>query len=918
MQLVKNADRCRLARGASLLTLGLTLGWGGVAMAQAPAAQGSDAAPEPTLEEIVVTSSRVERAGFEAPTPTTVVGETELRMGGRANIAAVLNDLPQIKATFNPTNTTRSAVLSGSQSVDLRGIGSTRTLVLLNGHRFVGDNDLNTVPFDLVKRVEVVTGGASAGWGSGAIAGVVNVILDDEFEGGRVSLQTGISSRSDGQEYRASGAYGGAFADGRGHFMVDAEYYDNRGAYPLTSRKNVGGWAVLANPAFTPTNGQHAFVITNNVGPANLSSGGLITSGVLRGQTFNPDGTTSPFDFGSMTGASLSSGGSQPSGDNFSFLTVPVSRVNLYGRATYDLTDAIKLSADIRYTNVFNRYDFAPDISGGNITIRNDNAFLSPALKAQLAAAGQTSFNFGRNNEDFAFREYDYSREDLQATVGAEGRLGETWRWDAYYTHGERTVQQVFNKMRVTANFNLAVDAVSSPTTGQPICRIALTVPSTNCVPINLFGYGAPSQAAINYVTGSSLLRHRQKLDVGAVTFRGEPLSIWAGPVSVAIGAELRKEAIETLANDPIALTNGFTTVNPKGFDGDFSVKEAFGEVVVPLVKDAGLLQLVEFNGAARVSDYSTSGTIWAWKAGLTAKITDDLRLRAVRSRDTRSASLTELFTKGTQSTANINDPVTRTQYQVTAFAGGNVDLLPEISETTTLGVTYSPSFIPGLDLSVDHYDIIIDRAITTLSGQDIVSRCATSNPALCALVTRGPTNLITRIQSTFINLATYKTRGTDFEAAYRLPLDRLWAGRQGTLTFRALANHIDSLTTSDGVTAIQYAGVVGTGVSFGAPEWQGSLMGTYQTEGTNLSLRARYVGGGTFNPALDIANNDVGARTYLDLSFAQDLTLLGREGFTVFGNINNLLDRDPPVAPNPQFYDVMGRYFQLGVRARF
>jgi iron complex outermembrane receptor protein len=915
MQLTQTSLRRTLKAGASLLLL-TAVASATAASAQTADAKGSAGATA-DVQEVVVTASRVERAGFEAPTPTTVVGETELRMGARPNIAAVLNDLPQIKATFNPTNTTRSAVLSGSQSVDLRGIGSTRTLVLLNGHRFVGDSDLNTVPFDLVKRVEVVTGGASADWGSGAIAGVVNVILNDELEGGRVSVQTGISSRSDGKEYRAGAAYGAGFAGGRGHFMVDAEYYDNRGAYPLTSRKNVGGWAVLAVPG-APANGQHAFVITNNVGPSNLSSGGLITSGVLRGTTFNPDGTTSQFNFGTLVGAALSKGGSQPSGDNFSFLTVPVSRVNLYGRATYDVTSDIKASADIRYTNVFNHYDFAPDTSGGNITIRNDNAFLPAALKAQLAAAGQTSFSFGRNNDDFEFRDYDYSRKDLQATFGLEGRLGEAWKWDAYYTHGERTVQQVFNHQRVTANFNLAVDAVISPTTGQPICRVALTVPTTNCVPINLFGYGAPSQAAINYVNGSSLLRYRQKLDVGGVTFRGEPFSLWAGPVSVAAGAELRKEDIETLEQDLVALTNGFTTVNPKGFDGDFSVREAFAEAVVPLVKDVGVLKSVEFNGAARVSDYSTTGTVWAWKAGLTAQITDDLRLRAVRSRDTRSASLTELFTKGTQSTANINDPVTRTQYQVTAFAGGNVALLPEISKTTTLGFTYSPSFIPGLDLSIDHYDIIIDRAITTLSGQDIVTRCATSNPALCALVTRGANNLITRIQSTFINLATYKTRGTDFEAAYRLPLDRVWSGQEGTLTFRALANHIDSLTTSDGVTALQYAGTVGTGVSFGAPKWQGSFTTSYRRNDTDVALRARYVGGGTFNPSLDIANNHVSSRTYVDLSFSQGLSVLGRGGFTVFGNVNNLFDRDPPKLPNPQFYDVVGRYFELGLRAQF
>jgi iron complex outermembrane recepter protein len=914
------SDRRALSLGASALVLSVALASAGGASAQSAGGKTSmDAAgADSSVQEVVVTASRVEREGFQAPTPTTVVGQAELQLGARANIGAVLADLPEVKDTYNPTNTTRSAVLSGEQVVDLRGIGPTRTLVLLNGHRFVGDNDLNTVPLDLVKRVEVVTGGASADWGSGAVAGVVNIILDDELDGGLLSASTGVSSRGDGQEYRFNAAYGAEYAQGRGHFMLDAEYYDDRGIYPLTSRANVGGWTVLANQNYTPTNGQHAFIITNDVGPSNLSSGGLITSGVLKGQTFNPNGTTSTFNFGTQVGSALSMGGSQPSADNYSYLTAPVTRGNFYGRTTYDLTDKITLSADLRYTDVYNDYNFAPDTITG-LTIKSDNAFLPAAVKAQLAAAGQTSFTFGRNNDDFEFRAYDYDRRDVQGSLGAQGSFGTTWKWDAYYTHGERTVQEVFNNQRVTANFNLAVDSVISPTTGQPICRIALTVPTTNCVPINLFGYGNVSAAAANYVNGSSLLRTQQQLDDGGATLRGEPFSLWAGPVSIATGIEIRHEQIKTLADDPISLMNGFTTVNPKGFNGGFSAKEAFFETVVPLIKDVPFFKSVDFNGAARASDYSNSGTIWAWKAGLTDQITDDFRLRAVRSRDTRSASLTELFTAGTSSTGTISDPVTNSQYTVTSRNGGNPNLLPEISDTTTLGFTYSPSWAPGFDFSVDHYDININRAITTLTAQYIVTNCAAGNASYCALITRGgPGNTITNIQTTYINLANYATRGTDFEASYTLPIDRLWHGFDGNLRFRALANHTDSLTTFDGVTRTQYAGTVGAATPFGTPKWQGSLEAIYMRDETNVSLRARYVGGGTFNPAMDIANNAVESRTYFDLAFQQGLSILGHSGFTVFGNINNLFDEAPPPDPNPDFYDVVGRYFELGLKARF
>lgn len=905
------SSRAFRARSASVLALGVALSWSGFAAAQAPATPPEDT----TVQEFVVTSSRIDRAGFEAPTPTTVVGAAELREGARPNIAAVLNDLPQFRATFNPGNTAVSANLSGSQSADLRGLGATRTLVLLNGHRFVGDSDLNTVPFDLVERVEVVTGGASAVWGSGAIAGVVNVILNDRLEGGQISAQTGISSRGDGQEYRVGARYGKIFAGGRGHVMGDVEYYYNEGIFPITQRKNVGGWAVLANPNFTATNGQHAFVIAPNVGPTNLSSGGLIVSGVLAGQTFNPDGTLRPFNFGTLRGPSFSSGGQQPTADNFRYMTAPVKRLNAFVRGSYEVADNIKAAADLRFTTIFNQYLFAPDLSAG-VTIRNDNAFLPTAVRNALAGAGQTSFTFGRLNEDFAFRELQFRRDDLQATFSLEGRLGDGWRWDAYYTHGERLVHQQLSSARILANFNNAVDSVIGPN-GQAVCRSTLTNPTNGCVPIDLFGFGKPSQAAQNYINGVANLKTRQKLDSAAVSLRGEPLSLWAGPVSIAVGAEARRESINTLENDPIALANGFSTVNSKGFIGDFTAKEAFGEIVVPLIKDAPLFRQLEFNGAARISDYSRSGSITSWKAGLSWRVTDDLRLRAVQSRDSRAGSLSEFFTAGGSSTATINDPVTRTQYTVTAVTGGNPALEPETSDTTTFGVVYSPSWAPGLSLSVDHYDIDIDGAISTLSGQDIVTRCFNGNQDLCPLITR-TNGTITRIQSTFINLANYKTSGTDIEASYSLPVDRLWSAGAGTLRVRALANHVEKLTTFDGVARVYSKGVVGTGVSFGVPEWRGTAGLSWQNGETSVDLRARYVDGGTFNPLIDIANNKVSSRTYVDLSFETGVPVIGRDGFTLFGSVTNLLDKDPPVAGNPQHYDIVGRFFTLGARARF
>ena len=884
--------------------------------ASAQAVSQTEATTEPTREgntDVVVTASRVASSGFDAPTPTTVVGAAELRQGTRPNIAAVLDDLPAFRPTLNPGNTGLSTIQSGVQSADLRGVGATRTLVLLNGHRFVGDNDLNTIPIDLVERVEVVTGGASADWGSGAVAGVVNVLLNDKLKGLTLSIHDGISDRGDGFEYRASGIFGTSFASDRGHLILDAEYYNNDGITPRTSRPNIGNAGVIANQGYTATNGQHQYLLVPNLSLVILSPGGLILSGPLAGQAFNPDGTLHTFNPGTQVGSALSVGGEQPYQDQYQYLTAPVTRYNLYGRTTFEVSNALKLSADVRYMRSFNDYPFFPDVDQADILIRPDNAFLSSAVRTAIAGK---PFVIGRLNSDFAFREYKYSRQDIQGTVGASGDLGGSWKYDAYYTHGERTIQQEVFNARIKANFALAVDSVVSPTTGQPICRIALTNPATNCVPIDLFGVGAPSAAATAYVNGSAFLRYRQKLDNGAVTVRGEPFSLWAGPVAIAVGGELRRESIHTLGNDPISLANGFTTVNSKGYDGSFNAKEAFGEVAVPLLRDVPLLNKLDFNAAGRISDFSNSGTIYAWKLGATDRVFKDLLLRFVRSRDTRSASLTELFTMQTSATGTITDPVTRAQYVVTQLNGGNANLLPEKSNTTTFGGVYSPSWAPGLNVSVDHYDINIDRAITTLSAQDIVTRCATGNTSLCALITRGANGQITGIQSTFINLANYRTKGLDIEASYLLPLDRLWSGTEGRLRFRALANHVETLRTFDGVNEVQFKGTVGPQSTFGVPAWRGVGSVTYERGATSIDVRARYVDGGTYNPLLDIANNNVPSRTYFDLTYEIGVPAGGRL-FTLFGSVTNLLDKDPPLAGNPQFYDIVGRYFTIGARVK-
>lgn len=882
---------------------------------RSPAAPAPDAAEAESNDPIVVTGSRVDRAGFEAPTPTTVVGEAELRQGGRSNVAAVLNDLPQFRATSNPTNTAGNTA-SGTASADLRGIGSSRTLVLLNGHRFVGDGDLNSVPFSLVKRVEVVTGGASAAWGSEAVAGVVNIILDDRLSGLELSGQAGISSRGDGEEYRVGATFGTGFGGGRGHVIAAAEFLDYKGIFTMNARKSVGSAALIANPSYTPTNGQHAFVIAPDVGSSNASLGGLILTGVLAGQTFEPDGTLRPFDYGTLRSSTLMSGGEGLSYNDVAALTAPLKRLSLFGRAGYDLTDDIRVTADIRQSRVWADHPWLPDRNLGGIAISVNNAFLPAAVRDRILAAGQTGFTMGRFNSDYAFRRLDYSRRTLQGTIGLEGRFGDGWRWDAYYSHGEYRVRQELSNARITANFAQAVDSVVSPVTGRPICRIALTDPATNCVPINLFGYGAPSQAATDYVTGTAYNATRTTLDVGAFSIRGEPFSLWAGPISIAVGGEARRERIRTLATDPVSLAKGFAVLNFGPLNGGYSVREAFGEVVVPLLRDVPFFKLLEFNGAARLSDYSSAGSLWSWKLGISDLIHEDLRVRLVRSRDIRAPNIGELYTTAGVNTSTISDPFTGQQAFVQTLTGGNAGLDAEIANTLTVGAVFSPSWAPRLSLAVDYYDIDIKGAITTLGSQSIVTRCFDGNAALCPLITRNAAGTITTIRSVYINLSRFQAKGVDIEASYMLPLDRLAPGLDGSLRFRALANYVDALVNDDGVTRVDSVGTLG--FLAGVPRWRGVAGMTYQSDALTLDLRARYVDGGLYNPAQDIANNAISSRTYVDLSFQTKIRSNGRDAFTLFGSVTNLFDRDPPIAPNSVHFDLIGRTFQMGARVKF
>lgn len=895
----------------SLSAAGLALVGSGQALAQEAQSEELELTEVAPSEEetIVVTGSRIRRAGFDQPTPTTVVTGAELMQGSPVNIQQALNDLPQLRNSVS-ANQSIANTTAGTAPVELRGLGTQRTLTLVNGRRFVGDNNLNFVPANLLERVEIVTGGASAAWGSGAVAGVVNLILDDDFDGLKLGAQTGISDRGDGARYQFDGAFGTDFADGRGHFMIGAEYVHDKGIGPSGRRDRPWYGAGLVSVG----NGQLELqpdVDNLVVAPGiPITLGGTIFSGSLAGQVFDPDGSLRPAqdrDFRSLY-------------DNL-IVGSPLDRIGSYARATYDIGGAT-LWADVSYGRSKVDQFFLPDPGGSVLAfaVMADNPYLEQSVQDRLAAAGEPFFLLARLSADAFPIGFIATRETIEGAIGIEGEFGGGWEYDAHYSHGEVDTGERLTNSAISANFARAIDAVEA--NGAIVCRVNADADPANddpsCAPFNPFGNGAPSAEARAYTTGTQRSDAVSKLDAAAVRVQGDLFNLPAGPLSVAFGAEARWEEQDEKVGELDAASAFATPLYPQALSGGFNVKEGFVEALVPIVKSDGLE--VDFNGAARYSDYSLSGGIWSWKLGGTTRLFNDLLLRATRSRDIRAPNVGELFSQGGLNirpivdldTGGRNDPNYNPNPTARVISGGNPDLVPEVSETLILGGSYTPSFAPGLQLSVDYYDISINRAIATVTPSDITAACAAGDQVACDAVVRDATGTITDVFATSQNLAKFETSGFDIEASYRIPQ---FAGLPGMMSFRALATYVDKLVTKTGTNTNDTAGDVGDAIA-GLPNWRANFDIDYITEDFSLNARARYVGGGDFNDQLDIVNGKISARTYIDLG--AEFSVM--DDFTLFGNVRNLFDKDPPLVTTTYnaHYDVVGRFFTVGGRVNF
>ena len=911
-----------------------------------------------TVDEIVVTGSLLAIDGAHSPTPVTVVTSEQLATAAPGTLTEGLLQLPLFKgspsAQSQGTGTTSN---NGASYLNLRGLGTQRTLVLLDGRRVVsatsaGSVDVEELPEALISQVEVVTGGASAAYGSDAVAGVVNFRLDTKFTGLKGDVQYGQSDYNDDKNYKVSLAGGTAFFDDTLHVVASVEHYDNKGVETSNRRPwAYDGTGAIPNPAVSATNPASptnpAQIVVQNPYSSVAALGGLITNSPLRGTTFGPGGVPTPFQYGSLLSATLMEGGGGYNPSLQLVLQPDQSRTAAFTHVTYDVNSALRVYVEAMLaTNDLNYHSLPTfELSSTAFTIFKDNAFLPASIAAIMnnPAAPINSVTVGRTSPDFAIPYLVATSELQRYVVGFDGDINSDWNYKGYFQHGQNHSLFKTEDDPISNNLYNAADSVFN-SSGQIVCRSTLTNPTNGCVPLNIFGYGSASAAALAYITGTAVQDVTVKEDVAEASINGKVVRLPAGMLEVAAGVGWRKEQFDQ-TTDPISqeirtgvgidgfpagLINtlgGFERTNPQPSSGAYSVKEAFTEANVPLLAEMPGAKSLTLNGAVRFTDYSLSGSVTSWKVGLVYEPIEGIRLRGTRSRDIRAPNLGELYQGSSQGTASIIDPANAgATYTSLTGAVGNTKLVPEIADTTVLGFVLQPQFLPNFLLSLDHYDIKIKDAIAALTAQQEVTLCGEGATELCSYIQRGSNGFISRVELPYLNVADRTTSGYDLESSYAIPLPSVADFGPASLSFHALVNYIDDFTTDvQGAPPVQLAGDIGVNST---PKWSGNLSATLAVGPASLFVQERVIGDGKFDNTMSpsqISYNHVPTVRYTDLTASYDLSSVkGSFYFTV----NNLTNKDPPAIPgilisgsslgNHLLYDVVGRAYTAGFRFKF
>jgi len=933
---------------------------------------------------IVVTGSRIARPELKAAVPIEVVSAQSISATGTTNIQDALKDLPSVGQGIDRASSNFSNTGNAEATVNLRNLGSSRTLVLIDGRRSVGipgssATDLNNIPTDLIDHVEVVTGGASAIYGSDAVAGVVNIILKNKFKGLELHAQNMESDKGDAQNRLFTATGGTDFGGGRGHIVVHFGFNTDSGL-----RSADRSFSAKDNPNRSSFAAQGLF----SVAPDGSFSAG-------NGATYTFDGTN----------ALKLYQGANTDGYNRAaqrYLSLPVDRYQAATMGDYEFSPAADAYYEFSYTRTNSRASLEALAVGntgpGAVTNFDGTPYAGipitspyvPAAIAQAAIAnGVNVIQFRRRSVDIFSRSNTNNRDFWRAVLGLKGDIGAGWHYDLSYEHSQDR-DHTYAGAILTGNYGAALS--NSVVNGQVVCSDP-AARAAGCVPINIFGFNTVTPAAaawlqtdpgniINPLTGLPLgtqkgakvtydyLAH-VKQDVVSLGLNGHLFNLPGGPVGVALGAEYRFESSSEVF-DPYTQSGTSSGNQISNTIGSFNTKEAFVEVNAPLLKDVTLIKELSLEGAARYADYNTVGGVWTYKFGGAYAPSRDIRFRAVFAQAVRAPNIGELFSAQSQTFPAINDPCDQGQGQGdgatlialpagcatipgianylkthSAFAystaqiqttdgllGGNPNLKPEKTDTLTIGAVITPSFFHNFSLTADYYTIKVKNAIGIIGQQVSVSQCfQTGNPLFCSNVIRdNNTGFITRVNALNLNVGSYLVSGLDVQAHYRSGLSFLEKGSKLDLTI--FYNHKfkqqqtpfpgGPIQNELGQADCYSCGRLGTGFkdtfTFNTALELGAL---------SFNYRVKYLG-----PVFDNLDGSVPTPTHIGAIFYHDIegkvTIGDKRKIEIYGGVNNIFDTPPPLLgdTNPatwpgtatvaDTYDTLGRMLYVGARVKF
>lgn len=927
------------------------------------------------VERIEVTGSRILRQGAIAPSPVTVISGEDLVNTGAMNIGEVLNKLPALATTYSLANSGRFIGTAGISLLDLRGMGTDRTLVLVDGKRHVASSpgtssvDTNTIPSAWIERVEIITGGASAVYGADAVTGVVNFILKKDITGLNVSAIRGFADNSGYKNEKYTFSFGQDFAGGRGNAALSVEYNSQNSLNaldnPWTSTSYSAFPYALVNgvrpPEFADDPAYPDRITLPNAGYFELSNAGTV--GATDGSydilgTFDGNGNLVPVRTGTITDFNAGT----CAGAACDFLNLrqyneiqpKFERVNYNFKVNYDVTDELNAYFEAKYSKTEGENIGQPFFrywSGAN-RISRDNAFLDSALADVMDERGLQSVFINKMFNDIGRRIEENTRETTRFVLGLQGAISDNWDMDVSFVHGKSEIERINGANVIMANYANAIDAVFDGN-GNIVCR-SEAARADGCVAANIMGDGLISQEAIDYVTTTSIGTSEIEQTVFNATFSNSSIyELPAGMIGFAAGVEYRDEKSVTV-EDPFAKT-GATFFNALGeTDGGYDVSEAFFELSVPLLADVFLIDSLVLDTAVRYADYSTIGDATSWKLGLDWTITPELRARFTVSEAIRAPNIDELFSGQSQSFASVKDRCKVSELdQLSAegravraancaalgvpadfesnydnatletLQGGNPELQPEESKSITAGFVYQPDWLEGFSFTADYWKIDIDDTISSIGYQTIIDRCLDSNTGVnnqfCGLITRDPTtSQITLIKGFALNIARSTNSGVDFEFGY--DFDAL-GGRFNTSfigTYLIEAKDYPFSAEPDNYT--DYQGVLGD------ETWQGAISIGYKYENWAAEWNTRFINGvELYSPTQLEANPNPSNEMSYGSYFITDASLgyNFESGFGVKVGIDNLFNRKLPGTTQGNgagsaIYDNIGRFGYVQATYKF